>query len=489
VIDAIQKVEMSKQVIPERSEPVKVLLVEDDSDIREQLKWAFELEYMILEAADRSSALDVFKVERPAVVTLDLGLPPDRDGVSEGLAVLEAMLEIDHSVKVIVVTGKGDRETGQKAVASGACDHLAKPFDLDVLRILIQRAGYLSSLERENESLREGRMEANPHDMLGTSVVMHRVFETIERVAHSEITILLIGPTGTGKELAARVIHQQSDRNRGPFVAINCGAIPETLIESELFGHEKGAFTGAIQQRRGRIEAADGGTLFLDEIGELSLPLQVKLLRFLQDHRIERVGGQSVIQVDTRVIAATNTDLIKAMTEGRFREDLYFRLSSMTIALPALRDREGDIQLLAHKFLDRYVKEYRKKVIGFTPEALRAINNNRWPGNVRELENTIKRAVVMATGKRISREDLGPGIGRADTMGAKLREVRESVERELIEKALIRHKGNISKTARELGISRPTLHVLLSKFSLHAKSHKELHNASRSDTPSTEHME
>ncbi|MGQ0666231.1 MAG: PEP-CTERM-box response regulator transcription factor [Nitrospiraceae bacterium] len=462
---------------PGKCEPMKVLFVEDDPDIREQMKWALESDYQILEAANRSTALEVFETERPAVVTLDLGLPPDCDGISEGLATLESILDLDRSAKVIVVTGKGDRETGCKVIEYGAHDHVSKPFDLDVIRILIRRAGYICSLEREAYQAHDASAEPAFQDILGTSAVMRPVFETIARVARSNISVMIKGPTGTGKELVARAIHRESERSRGPFIAINCGAIPESLIESELFGHEKGAFTGAVQQRRGRIEDANGGTLFLDEIGELSLSLQVKLLRFLQDHRIERLGGPSVIQVDTRVIAATNVDLGKAIAEGRFREDLYYRLGAITITLPALRDRGGDIELLAHKFLKRFALEHDKKIIGFTRGALKVLDDYGWPGNVRELENTIKRAVVMATGNRLGPEDLGLTLRGNGMTGAKLREARESVEREMIEKVLSRYKGNVSKTARELGISRPTLHALLSKFALDPKSFKESHDS------------
>ena len=447
---------------------MKVLLVEDDADIREQLKWALESEYLVLEAEDRSTALELFKVERPAIVALDLGLPPDCDGVSEGLGVLESILRIDRLAKVIVVTGKGDRETGQKAVALGAYDHLAKPFDLDILRILIQRAGYLDSLERENELLKNAQMQASFHGMLGTSAVMRRVFETIGQVARSEITVLVTGASGTGKELVAKALHRQSERNRGPFVAINCGAIPETLLESELFGYERGAFTGAAQRRIGRIESAKGGALFLDEVGELSLALQVKLLRFLQERQIERLGGRDVIPVDVRVVAATNADLKDAIARGHFREDLYYRISGITIELPPLRERGGDIDLLAQIFVDRYAAEMGKRVTGFTRDAFQALRSYEWPGNVRELENVVRRAIVLSKGKRLTAEDLSLEETLVNAAGTTLREVREAAEREHIKQVLERYDGNISKAAAELGISRPTLHGLLVRLHLRA---------------------
>jgi two-component system NtrC family response regulator len=444
----------------------KVLLVENDADIREQLKWALEPECLILEAADRSTALKLFKAEHPIVIALDLGLPPDPDGVSEGLSVLESIMQIDRLAKVIVLTGKGDRATGQKAVALGAYDYLAKPFDLDVLRILIQRAEYLGSLELENESLKEAQKQTSLHDMVGTSAAMRRVFEMITQVAPSEIPVLVTGPSGTGKELVAKALHRQSERKRGPFVAINCGAIPETLLESELFGYERGAFTGAVQRRVGRIESAQSGTLFLDEIGELPPALQVKLLRFLQEREIERLGGRDVIPVDVRVVAATNTDLKQAIAECTFREDLYYRICGITITMPPLRERGEDVEQLTQAFLTRYATELGKRVTGLTREAMQIIRSYHWPGNVRELENVIRRAIILSKGKRLTTEDLGLEGKIVCAVGSSLREVRETAEKEHIKQILARCKGNISKAAIELGISRPTLHGLLVKLQL-----------------------
>jgi two-component system NtrC family response regulator len=430
------------------------------------MRWALAEDYQVFLAEDRKTALEVFQKERPALVTLDLGLPPAAHGVEEGFAALGALLAIDATAKVVVVTGRGEAENGRDAVAKGAYDFFSKPYDLDELKMVLRRAYYLHTLEEENRNLeKHARGAAVFAQMLGTSRPMQEVFAVIRKVATTDVAVLILGESGTGKELAARAIHQESNRSGGPFIAINCGAIPETLLESELFGHEKGAFTGAHAQRKGRIELAQGGTLFLDEIGELPLALQVKLLRFLQERSIERVGGREAIAIDARVIAATNRDLKGALVEGRFREDLYFRLGVVTLALPPLRDRGEDVLLLAKALLDQCATDAAKPIKGFTEGAYAAIRSYAWPGNVRELENRIKRAVIMSDGRRISSEDLE--LAASTAKGSEvltLREARERTEKSLIENALRKHSGNLTQVARELGVSRPTLYDMMEKL-------------------------
>jgi two-component system NtrC family response regulator len=397
---------------------------------------------------------------------LDLGLPPATHGVEEGFAVLAALLEINSAAKIIVVTGRSERENGRKAVANGAYDFFCKPYDSDELKIVLRRAQYLFTLEEEHRNL-ERRSRGEPFsEMLGTSRPMQDVFAMIRKVANTDVPVLILGESGTGKEVAARAIHQESDRRVGPFITINCGAIPENLLESELFGHEKGAFTGAHIQRKGRIELAQGGTLFLDEIGELPLALQVKLLRFLQARQVERVGGREPIAIDARIITATNRDLQSALTEGRFREDLYFRLGVVTVSLPALRERGEDVLLLAKVLLDRYAADSAKSIKGFTDKAENAIRSYSWPGNVRELENRIKRAVIMSDGQRISPGDLELDGQNGQSEALTLREQRERLERAVIERALRKHDGNLTQVASDLGISRPTLYDLMEKLGI-----------------------
>jgi two-component system NtrC family response regulator len=444
----------------------KLLIVEDDDALRTQMIWALAEDFKVCQAEDRKTALEVFRRERPALVTLDLGLPPATHGVEEGFAVLAALLEIDPTAKIIVVTGRSERENGRKAVANGAYDFFCKPYDSDELKIVLRRAQYLFTLEEEHRNLERRSRGESFSEMLGTSRPMQDVFAMIRKVATTDVPVLILGESGTGKEVAARAIHQESDRRVGPFVAINCGAIPENLLESELFGHEKGAFTGAHIQRKGRIELAQGGTLFLDEIGELPLALQVKLLRFLQERQVERVGGREPIAIDARVITATNRDLQSALTEGRFREDLYFRLGVVTVSLPALREREEDVLLLAKVLLDRYAAESAKSIKGFTEKAENAIRSYLWPGNVRELENRIKRAVIMSEGQRISPEDLELDEQNGQSETLTLREARERLERAVIERALRKHDGNLTQVASDLGISRPTLYDLMEKLGI-----------------------
>ena len=448
----------------------KLLIVEDDEDIRTNMKWAFAKDYEIFLAGDRARALEIVRKERPPVVTLDLGLPPHPHAVEEGFHTLADILAQNSTTKVIIITGQGEKQNALKAIGQAAYDFLAKPIDKDELGVILRRALYLHHLESEYHDLRE-RSGGQPfEDILGTSPPMEGVFAAIRKVASTDVSVLILGETGTGKELVAQAIHRRSLRKDGPFVAINCGAIPENLLESELFGHEKGAFTGAHVRRKGRIELAERGTLFLDEIGELPLSLQVKLLRFLQERQLERVGGRESIAVDTRVMAASNMDFERAMKEGRFREDLYYRVAVVAISLPPLRTREGDIGLLASAFLRKYVAETQRTVSGFTPQAMTALQSHAWPGNVRELENRIKRAVVMAEGARVTPQDLELAAAPSRHAGLSLREAREAVERELVQKAIRRHRGNLSQAAAELGVSRPTLYELMEKLGVERNS-------------------
>jgi two-component system NtrC family response regulator len=446
----------------------KLLIVDDDAEIRRQMHWAFTQDYEVFLAHDRASALKVFKAEQPAVVTLDLGLPPHPRDMDEGFRTLGDILQDNAAAKVIVITGNEDRAYALRAIGQGAYDFLRKPVEIDELKVILRRALHVAQLEQEHQTLQQRLSGEAFAAMLGTSPPMQAVFATIRKVAASDVPVLVVGESGTGKELVARALHQQSGRTAAPFVAINCGAIPETLLESELFGHEKGAFTGAHLLRHGKIEAAQGGTLFLDEIGELPLSLQVKLLRFLQEYQIERIGGRKAIPVNVRVVAATNVDLQQAMAAGRFREDLYYRLGVITISLPPLRDRGADILVLAQALLHRYAVEGRHKVTGFSRRALSALQSYGWPGNVRELENRIKRAVLMAQGSQVTPADLDLDAPYSTYLapGQGLREAREAFEKDLIQRVLAKHGGNISRTASELGVSRPTLHDLVTKYAL-----------------------
>jgi two-component system NtrC family response regulator len=445
-------------------EKPRILIVDDDDELRTQMKWALNSHYDVVLAEDRSSALQMLKNEKPAVATLDLGLPPSPGDTREGFLTLSDMMQADPLIKVIVVTGQGEKENGMEAIGLGALDFFCKPVNIDELKVVLDRAIRVKALE-------EGRRElmANDHldsfeDIIGNSPQMQTVFSAIEKVSKSAASVLVVGESGTGKELVAHAIHNRSVRKSGPFVAINCGAIPETLLESELFGHEKGAFTGAHVQRQGRVELANGGTLFLDEIGELSGSLQVKLLRFLQQHEIERIGGRTSIRVDARIIAATNVDLTKAMAEGRFREDLYYRLAVVVIPMPPLRQRLGDIHLLAKAFLQRESAAHGKALI-FTPKAIRAMETHGWAGNVRELENRIQRAAIMAEGGKITPKDLG--ISQYSQLeGQGLEQARQAVERQMVEAALTRNKGNLTRAAAELEISRPSLYELIGKLGI-----------------------
>jgi len=446
----------------------KLLIVDDQEDIRTQMKWALVEDYEVLLAEDRPAALAQLAEGQPSVVLLDLGLPPYPGDTVEGFLALGDMLARAPLVKVIVITGQGERANAVKAIGEGAYDFLSKPIDTDELKIILKRAFYLSNLEHESMALRDKVGDEGFEGMLGTSTQMQQVFTAIRKVATTDAPVLLLGESGTGKEMAALAVHRRSARAKGPFIAINCSAIPETLLESELFGHEKGSFTGAHVQRKGRIEMAAGGTLFLDEIGELPGAIQVKLLRFLQEQRIERVGGRGEIEIDTRVIAATNVDLNQAMASGRFREDLYYRLAVVVIRLPPLRERTGDVLFLANAFLQKFSHENKRQITRFGKQALQTIGQYEWPGNVREMENRIRRAVIMADGKQISVSDLDlASVAVASGLNGKsLKEAREQLERDMIVRSLAHNKGKITAVAEELGVSRPTLYELMEKLAI-----------------------
>ena len=443
----------------------KVLIVDDDEEIRSQMKWALLQDYDVLLAEDRPSAIAAFRESRPMVVVLDLGLPPSPGAPEEGMAALAELLTLDNLTKVVIATGQAEKDNALRAVGQGAYDFMCKPVQMEELKAILNRGFHVAQLEREYREVRRHWSTDTFEGMLGSSPPMQEVFTSIRKVATTDAPVLILGESGTGKEMAALAIHRRSARKAGPFVAINCGAIPETLLESELFGHEKGAFTGAHVQRQGRVETASGGTLFLDEIGELPPALQVKILRFLQDQYIERVGGRSKIQVDTRVVAATNVDLKKAMSEGKFREDLFYRLAVVTIRLPSLRERSSDVPLLAKAFLRKFAVQNGRAVEDFNPKSLRALQQHFWPGNVRELENRIKRAVIMAETRYVTPADLELADGTEGNFRT-LKEARETVERELIQQALQRHGGKISRAAEDLGISRPTFYELMEKLGL-----------------------
>ena len=445
-----------------------LLIVDDDEAIRTQMKWSLSEDYEVYFAQDRQEAVDAFEANSPAVTLLDLGLPPSPNECDEGLAVLSDLLAIDNTAKVIIISGQGEKRNAIEAVGAGAYDFLCKPVDMQELKLLLRRCIHVLELEKEYHKLQQSRRADVFEDMLGTSPQMHAVFDLIRKVAGTNAPVLLLGESGTGKEMAAAAIHRCSARKDGPFVAINCNAIPENLLESELFGHEKGSFTGAHVQRKGLLETANGGTLFLDEIGELPAAIQVKLLRFLQEQRLQRVGGRQEIQVDTRLVAATNADLKGLIDNGKFREDLYFRLAVVTIRLLPLRERGEDIVFLAREFLQTYGSQNGRTKIVFAPDALREMSRYSWPGNVRELQNRVKRGVIMASGSRVTAKDLELERDRSvvSPAGTTLRQAREHVEREVIEQALKKNSGKITTAAADLGISRPTLYELMEKLGI-----------------------
>ncbi len=457
-----------------------ILLVEDDPDIQTQMKWGLSKEFNVLQALNRPDAMQLFMKNQPPVVILDLGLPPDENGTGEGFSCLNEMLKKAPATKVIVLTGNQERENALRAVQLGAYDYYLKPADMTELRVIIKRAFHFSEIEAENRRLRMMLdRKAGFAGMIGQCPAMQKIFETIEKVASTDVAVLIRGESGTGKELVARAIHEKSLRNRGPFIPINCGAIPGNLLESELFGYEKGAFTGAYARQTGKFEYADKGTLFLDEIGEMPAALQVKILRFLQEKKIQRVGGAKDIEIDTRIITATNADLEHAMKSDRFREDLFFRISVISIDIPPLRERGNDIVLLTNIFLERYNEMFRKRIRGLSRSALNAIKRHSWPGNVRELENKLQKAVITADADIIEPCHLGLAEQQEMDMsrerpgkryeGVMLREARKRFEMDIIESALERHSGNVKRASEELGISRPTLYDLIEKYRISVK--------------------
>lgn len=442
-----------------------LLLVEDDLGLQKQVSWSLD-EYDVQVAGDRESALSQIRRFEPAVVILDLGLPPDENGATEGLATLEQILMLAPATKIIVVTGNQDMSNAVRAIGIGAYDFYQKPFESKMLTLIVGRAIRLHKLEQENCRLRMKQYDAPMQGIITNDQQMLKMCRTAERVAPSGATVLITGESGTGKELFAQALHQLSSRADKRFVAINCAAIPENLLESELFGYEKGAFTGAAKQTIGRIEYASGGTLFLDEIGDLPFSLQAKLLRFLQERVIERLGGRGEIPIDTRVVCATHQNLPDLIKQGHFREDLYYRLSEITLNIPPLRQREGDAALLAHVFLEKYNHQQGRSLRGFKPDAIEAIEIHDWPGNVREMQNVIKRAVIMAEGAQITLEDLTLKSDQGEVAPINLRKVREEAERKAILRAMARANGNIAQAADLLGVTRPTLYDLMKRLNI-----------------------
>ncbi len=448
----------------EKSRPL--LVVEDDPALQKQIKWSFD-QYEVVTASDRESALAQLKRHQPAVVTMDLGLPPDPDSVSEGFRLLEQMIAAEPDIKVIVLTGQNDQANALRAVALGAYDFFAKPFEPDLLALTVERAFRLYDLQKENQRLQLMRQPDALNGLITRDPEMLRLCRTVEKVSGSGATVMLLGESGTGKEVLARGVHEASQRRGERFVAINCAAIPDNLLESELFGYEKGAFTGAAKTTPGKIETAHKGTLMLDEIGDLPLPLQAKLLRFLQERVIERIGGRQEIPVDVRVVCATHQNLRSLIEDGKFREDLYYRLAEIVINIPPLRERLGDSALLAHALVRRFAGEQNRGAMALGDDAVQAIEAHSWPGNVRELENCIKRAVIMADGNIICRDDLGlRGGGEIEEQDLDLRKVREEAERRAVIAALGRANGNVVKASEMLAISRPTLYDLMHRFGL-----------------------
>ena len=446
----------------------KLLIVENDSQIARQLKWALAGEYDIHLAKDASATLKTVMSKKPEVITLDLGLPPRPQEAVVGLKLLGQIIQCEPHTKVIVVTGNGDRDSALQAISQGAWDYYHKPINIDELKVILGRAFHVCSLERENlQHQKESESEAGFEKLIGSSAEMNRVYTKIRKVAASDVSVLIVGASGTGKELIAKAIHNQSLRRKKPFVAINCGAIPENLLEAEFFGHEKGAYTSAHVQRRGKVEYSNGGTLFLDEIGEIQPLLQVKLLRFLQERVLERIGGRETISVDVRVVAATQKNLKEYLAVGAFREDLYYRLNVVTIEVPPLRSRGNDVLMLAHYFLRKSCQEMKRPKTTFDPSAIKALVEYEWPGNVRELENRIKRAVVMGEGSTIQAEDLDLHISPQESEETRtLKDFRETLERNFICQALATNSWNVTRTAQQIGVSRPTIYDLIRKYNL-----------------------
>ena len=449
----------------------KLLIVDDDLGIQKQLKWSLA-DYEVVLADTRESAIAAVRRHEPAVMTLDLGLPPDAANASEGLLALQEILAIAPQTKIIVITGNDDRENALKAIELGAYDFYQKPVDSDVINVIVERAFSLANIEQENRSMRQ--VTGTDTGIIGNSTKIDRMRQMIQRIAPTEITALLLGESGTGKEVTAKAIHQVSNRKKKPFIAINCASIPENLLESELFGFEKGAFTGAHKTTKGKIECAQGGTLFLDEIGDMPFNLQAKLLRFLQEKVIERIGGRQEIPVDVRVVCATNQNLQEMVANKEFREDLYYRISEITLDIPPLREREEDVIILAQFFLHQYAAEYKRNIKSFADDAIIAIKSHAWPGNIRELQNKVKSSVIMAIGSQVTAMDLGFFDADEDEekfeLSLNLRTVREQAETMAIQKAYALTSGNMSKTAQLLGITRPTLYSLVEKYGIQINS-------------------
>lgn len=445
----------------------KLLIIEDDPGLQSQMRWCFE-DMEVFIASDREAALSQLRKVEPQVVTLDLGLPPDPGGATEGFKALEEILKLAPNTKVIVITGREEKQNAVTAIGLGACDFFQKPLDADILSFIVNRAFRLYELEKENQELSTGNSSSTIKGVIASSSKMLDICRMIEKIAPADVTTLLLGETGTGKEILAKAIHQLSPRSDEPFSAINCGAIPENLLESELFGHEKGAFTGAAQMKKGKIELADGGTLFLDEIGDMPLPLQVKLLRFLQERVIERIGSVKVIPVDVRIVCATHQNLQSHIEQGLFREDLYYRVSEISLNIPPLREREGDSIIIAQALLKTICQNMKRPNLSFSEDAMRAIKSYNWPGNVREVINKVKRAVIMADDKKVTAEDLelreGSSSSTEDTLN--LRKVRDDAERSAITQAIQASQNNMAQAARLLGITRPTLYNLTEKLGI-----------------------
>jgi len=444
-----------------------LLIVEDDPGLQSQMRWCFDNDVAVVTAERRDSAVAALRREQPEVVTLDLGLPPDPGGAEEGFAALEEIVSLAPETKVIVITGREETDNAVRAIALGAHDFYQKPVDADTLRFVVERAFKIHELELENRRLQEGSRATPLDGVIASSEAMLKVCRNVEKVGPADVTTLVLGETGTGKELIARALHRLSGRREGPFVTINCAAIPENLLESELFGYEKGAFTGASAQKKGKIEHANQGTLFLDEIGDMPLHLQAKILRFLQERCVERVGGHEPIAVDVRVVCATHRDLETMVREETFREDLYYRISEIAVTLPPMRARPGDSILVANSLLKRFASEHNVKRMRFSPEARDAIEAWEWPGNVREMENRIKRAVILSDSEIITADDLElDPPGETEALPFNLRQAREHAEREVVARALGAAGGNVSEAARLLGITRPTLYNLMGKYAL-----------------------
>ncbi len=443
----------------------KLLIVDDDPGIQKQLKWSLS-DYDVVLADTRASAIAAVRRHEPKVVTLDLGLPPDEANATEGLAALKEILAIAPHTKIIVITGNDDRTNALKAIEMGAYDFYQKPVDADVINVIVSRAFSLANIETDNRSMKS--VVGSDSGIIGSSESIERLRVMVQRIAPTEITTLLLGESGTGKEVTAKAIHKVSNRTDKPFIAINCASIPEMLLESELFGFEKGAFTGAHKTTMGKIECAQGGTLFLDEIGDMPFNLQAKLLRFLQEKVIERLGGRQEIAVDVRVVCATNQNLEEMVANKEFREDLFYRITEITLNVPPLRDRDEDVLILANFFLQQYAAEYKRNVKSFSDDGLQALKTHRWPGNIRELQNKVKSSVIMTTGTQVTAFDLGffDQENAEYELSLNLRTVRESAETIAIQKAYALTEGNMSKTAELLGITRPTLYSLIEKYGI-----------------------